>query len=498
MYNAGDFELNKTVYIPFNTFDATGASVTVTDLVAGDVKIHKNGGTTKRSSSAGVTVSIDFDSVTGGHLIAIDTSDDTDAGFYADGADYQIRLEGITVATKTLNPFIATFSIRNRSALMPTTAGRKIDVASTGEAGLDFDNVKDASSAKTLTNITVPTVSTLTNAPASNSDITAIKTQTDKMAFTTANQIDARVLTNSDKTGYTASTVSDKTGYSLSASQAGVTIGTVTSVTNAVNINSNTDITDILADTNQMQGKLPTNNLMGSSDKDNHDTDIDSIWTRVNTNLDVVLSTRSSHAAADIWSVSTRTITDKAGFSLTTTPPTAQQIWEYVTRTLTSSSGGATAQEVWEYATRALTEKTGFSISGTKQTLDSLNDVSESRINVQVSSALNTYDPPTKAELVERTLPTENYATSLNQTAILNAINSLNDITVSEILAGLIDGTYNLKEVLQVIVSVVAGTSYGGGTGNYIFRDLMNTLNRVDVTVDETDNRETVIITKDA
>lgn len=243
MYNFGDIELNKIVYIPFNTFDSTGASVTVTDLVAGDINIYKNGGTTKRSSSAGVTVSVDFASITGGHLIAIDTSDNTDAGFYADGADYQVRLEGITVATKTLNPFIATFSIRNRSALMPTTAGRKLDVESTGEAGLDFNNIKDASSAKTLTNITVPTVSTLTNAPASNSDITSIKTQTDKMAFTTANQIDARVITNSDKTGYTASTVSDKTGYSLSGTK---------QTLDALNDLSESDITTAIAD-------LPTN-----------------------------------------------------------------------------------------------------------------------------------------------------------------------------------------------------------------------------------------------
>ncbi len=36
-------------------------------------------------------------------------------------------------------------------------------------------------------------------------------------------------------------------------------------------------LTDILADTNEIQGKLPTNNIMGSSDKDDHDIDIDNI-----------------------------------------------------------------------------------------------------------------------------------------------------------------------------------------------------------------------------
>lgn len=42
--------------------------------------------------------------------------------------------------------------------LAPTTAGRTLDVAATGEAGLDFDNVKVASAPTILTNITVPTV----------------------------------------------------------------------------------------------------------------------------------------------------------------------------------------------------------------------------------------------------------------------------------------------------------------------------------------------------
>jgi len=74
-------------------------------------------------------------------------------------------------------------------------------------------------------------------------EIDDIKTKTDSLTFTTANQVDSRVLTNSDKTGYTASTVSDKTGYSLAASQSGVTIGTVTTLTNGVVVTTNNDKT---------------------------------------------------------------------------------------------------------------------------------------------------------------------------------------------------------------------------------------------------------------
>lgn len=53
-----------------------------------------------------------------------------------------------------------------KAPLQPTTAGRTLDVAATGEAGLDFDNLKAASTPTTLTNITVPTVTTTATATA--------------------------------------------------------------------------------------------------------------------------------------------------------------------------------------------------------------------------------------------------------------------------------------------------------------------------------------------
>ncbi len=114
MINAGNFIADAIVSIPFNTFDSNGASVTVTELVAGDVHIHKDGGVTQRASSSGITVSIDFDGIVGNHLILIDTSDNDDPGFYAAGADYEVRLEGILVNAQTLNAFVAIFSIENR------------------------------------------------------------------------------------------------------------------------------------------------------------------------------------------------------------------------------------------------------------------------------------------------------------------------------------------------------------------------------------------------
>lgn len=93
--------------------------------------------------------------------------------------------------------------------------------------------------------------------------------------------------------------------------------------------------------------------------------------------------------AASVWAVGTRTLTSFG--SLVADVATA--VWGAVTRTLTAGAG-ITAQQIWEYATRALTDKAGFSISGTKQTLDILHDLATSDIDAR----LEAYDPPTRTE----------------------------------------------------------------------------------------------------
>lgn len=79
----------------------------------------------------------------------------------------------------------------------------------------------------------------------------------------------------------------------------------------------------------------------------------------------------------------------------------------------TGGGGGATAAEVWGYTTRKL--------SGTKQSFDDLNDISEAEVNAQVDTALADYDAPTKAEL------------DTAQSAIQSDISSLNDISAAQV-----------------------------------------------------------------
>lgn len=105
----GDFAEDDTVHMIFNTFtsDDPAASATITNLADADIKVHKDGGLTQIATD-GATVTIDFDSITGNHLIAIDTSASAD---YSTGSEYQVRIEGTTVDAATINAWVGSFSI---------------------------------------------------------------------------------------------------------------------------------------------------------------------------------------------------------------------------------------------------------------------------------------------------------------------------------------------------------------------------------------------------
>lgn len=136
-FNAGD-----VLYLPFDTYDSNGASVTITGLLTSTIEIYKNGSTTQRASDSGYalldTDGIDFDGVTGLHGFSIDTGDDADAGFWADGNQYWINVNAITVDGQTVR---FTYYLALGYSLRPTTKGRQLDVSAGGEAGIDWANI---------------------------------------------------------------------------------------------------------------------------------------------------------------------------------------------------------------------------------------------------------------------------------------------------------------------------------------------------------------------
>lgn len=119
MIYLGDFVANSTVRGMWNSNAVAGESIT--RATNGSIRIYKNSTTTERSSSAGITDTEDFDSLTGVHQYVIDLSDNTDADFYAAGNDYFVVLAAATIDGKTINAMLGMFSIENRKAILHTS-----------------------------------------------------------------------------------------------------------------------------------------------------------------------------------------------------------------------------------------------------------------------------------------------------------------------------------------------------------------------------------------
>jgi hypothetical protein len=120
MYYKGDYPTSHTaVTMPWDSFAAaTGAPSATTNFAAGDIQIYKDGGVTQRSSSAGITVTTSFDSNTGLQMIVIDLSDNTDAGFYAAGHEYDVAVADVTIDSQTVRFWVGSFSIERAGGVL--------------------------------------------------------------------------------------------------------------------------------------------------------------------------------------------------------------------------------------------------------------------------------------------------------------------------------------------------------------------------------------------
>jgi hypothetical protein len=145
----GDFTAGKTVIVRFNTHKADGTPITLAGTPA--ISVYKNSTT---ESTAGVTLTVDYDSRTGLHHVAIDTS--TDGTFYAAGSDFDVVITAGTVdSISVVGTVVGSFSLANRAALRPTVADRTLDVTATGAAGVDWGNVENPTTTLGLTGTTI-------------------------------------------------------------------------------------------------------------------------------------------------------------------------------------------------------------------------------------------------------------------------------------------------------------------------------------------------------
>jgi hypothetical protein len=230
MKHLGDFNTSTVVYGKFTTFrPSTGAAFTLAGTPA--LSVYKDNSTTQ--STSGVTLTADFDSVTGLNHFAIDTS--TDGTFYSSGSFFDIVITTGTVdGVSVVGTVVASFSIRRTSAASDGTSvlnrlpsalvsGRMdcsvgamaTDVLTSGalsagavteiQSGL---STLDAAGVRSAIGLATANLDTQLSAIDDfiDTEVSAIKAKTDQLSFTVAGQVDA-----------TAASVSDKTGYRLSS-----------------------------------------------------------------------------------------------------------------------------------------------------------------------------------------------------------------------------------------------------------------------------------------
>lgn len=124
----GDIALGNTINIKFTTRQISGAPFTL----AGTPVISAYIGNSLTQITAGITLSVDFDSVTGLNNVAIVASG---ANGFTTGTDIELVITTGTVnSVSVVGEVIGSFSIENRSAIRPATAGRTLVVDAAGLA----------------------------------------------------------------------------------------------------------------------------------------------------------------------------------------------------------------------------------------------------------------------------------------------------------------------------------------------------------------------------
>lgn len=219
----GDIRLGKTLDFKFTTIDTSGAPITLAGSPA--IAAYPDNSTTE--ITAGITLTVDFDTRTGLHNVRVVA---TSGNGYATTTNYDLVLTAGTVGgTSVVGYVVGSFSIENRSAVMPTTADRTLDVSAGGEAGLDWANI---GSPTTVQNLSGTTVKTATDVETDTQDI-----QGRLPAALTAGgnmKSDAIAISGDTVAADNAEAFFDGTGYAGTNN----VIPTVTSVTNQVTANA--------------------------------------------------------------------------------------------------------------------------------------------------------------------------------------------------------------------------------------------------------------------
>lgn len=127
----GDIRLGDTIDFKFTTVDTSGVPITL----AGTPVISAYVGNSTTEITAGITLTVDFDARTGMHNVRVVA---TSGNGFATATNVELVITTGTVSgASVIGYVVGTFSIENRSALIPATVGRTIAVTATGTVPLD-------------------------------------------------------------------------------------------------------------------------------------------------------------------------------------------------------------------------------------------------------------------------------------------------------------------------------------------------------------------------
>lgn len=113
-----------------------------------------------------------------------------------------------------------------------------------------------------------------------------------------------------------------------------------------------------------------------------------------------------------------------------------------------------------------------------------MNDNALNQVKAQCEAAITDFGPPTRSEATE------------DKDEIIAVLGDLNNISVADIIAGVVDGSYDFQEMMRLIFAACCGKSSGGGTTTLKFRDSADSKDRITATVseDNTGNRIDVVL----
>jgi hypothetical protein len=455
MQYLGDYaEDYATLNFKFSTHKANGTPATLSGTPA--ISVYKANGTTQ--STAGITLTADFDSVTGLNNVLIDLSADA---FYAVANDYQVVITTGTVdSVSVVGTVLAHFSIENRF--------NEVDVTKIGGVAQSATDLKDFAD--------------------SGYDPSTHKVQGVVLTDT--------LTTNSDKTGYslsvtppTAAAIADAVcDEALSGHQSPGTVGITLTDTLGYASATRTALTDNRA--------AALDRVVGTIAAGTHNPQTGDSYAIVNNG-----TYGNSAIETLVDDLETRLTATRAGYldNLMTAPPSASDIatavWAAGTRTLSSfgSLVADVATAVWGAVSRTITggtittnsDKTGYALTGT--------DIADIKsVTVKLDTAMELDGAVyrfTANALEEAPSSSGGDATAANQTIIINHLTDVKGATFS----GATDSLEAIRNRGDV-AWITGGT--GGGSNAVTINVKASAANVVDCYVEVWDSAGTSFISR--